>query len=85
MKCLTLFVRPGWDRSVGTASKIVAVLIFFFVGGINLVAQDESSTTVFVNATVLPVDEDFSQHEALAIRGNQILAVGDRESVLADD
>ena len=82
MKCLTLFVRPGWDRSVGTASKIVAVLMFFFVGGINLVAQDESSATVFVNATVLPVDEEFSQHEALAIRGNQILAVGDRESVL---
>lgn len=82
MKCLTLFLRPGWDRLVGTASKIFAVLMFFFVGSINLVAQDESSATVFVNATVLPVDEEFSQHEALAIRGNQILGVGNRESIL---
>lgn len=35
-----------------------------------------TQTTVFENGVVLPVDEAFSQHEAFAIRGNEILAVG---------
>jgi len=39
--------------------------------------------TVFVNGTVLPVDTAFSVHEALAISGNRILAVGSRGEVLA--
>lgn len=38
--------------------------------------------TVFVNGTVLPVDPAFSVHEALAISGNRILAVGSRADVL---
>ena len=42
-----------------------------------------SATTVFVNGTVLPVDAGFSEHEALAISGNKILAIGSREDVLA--
>ncbi len=42
-----------------------------------------SAVTVFVNGTVLPVDAGFSEHEALAISGNKILAVGNREDVLA--
>ncbi|MBL4807506.1 MAG: amidohydrolase, partial [Rhodobacteraceae bacterium] len=33
-------------------------------------------TTVFTGGTVLTVDADFSQAEAIAIRGNKILAVG---------
>jgi len=43
----------------------------------------DSDTTVFVNGTVLPVDAAFSEHEALAISGNKILAVGNRDDVLA--
>jgi predicted amidohydrolase YtcJ len=39
--------------------------------------------TVFVNGKVLPVDAAFSEHEALAIAGNKILAVGSRDDVLA--
>lgn len=42
-----------------------------------------TATTVFVNGTVLPVDAGFSAHEALAISGNKILAVGSRDDVLA--
>lgn len=38
----------------------------------------DSVTTVFVNGTILPVDAGFSEHEALAISGNKILAVGSR-------
>jgi predicted amidohydrolase YtcJ len=44
---------------------------------------DGASATVFVNGTVLPVDAAFSVHEALAISGNKILAVGSRDAVLA--
>ena len=42
-----------------------------------------SDVTVFQNGTILPVDEAFSQYEALAISGNQVLAVGSRDDVLA--
>ena len=38
---------------------------------------------VFRNGTVLPVDAAFSEHSALAIRGNRILAVGDEKTVMA--
>ena len=43
----------------------------------------DSATTVFVNGTVLPVDAAFTEHEALAISGNRVLAVGSREDVVA--
>ena len=37
--------------------------------------------TVLRNGIVLPVDVPFSQHSALAIRGNRVLAVGDDDTV----
>ena len=38
------------------------------------------TTTIFTNANVLTVDDNFSEAQAIAIRGNRILAVGtDRE------
>ena len=43
----------------------------------------DSGVTVFLNGTILPVDAAFSEHEALAIAGNKILAVGSRDDVLA--
>ena len=43
----------------------------------------DSAVSVFVNGTVLPVDAGFSEHEALAISGNKVLAVGSRDDVLA--
>lgn len=42
-----------------------------------------TGTTVFVGATVLPVDDAFSEAEALAIRDGRILAVGTESDVLA--
>ena len=42
-----------------------------------------SAVTVFENGTILPVDPSFSTHEALAISGNRILAVGSRADVFA--
>ncbi|MCE8515026.1 amidohydrolase [Ruegeria pomeroyi] len=45
-------------------------------------AQD-TATTVFTNGTVLTVDADFSEAEAIAIRGNRILAVGTEADVRA--
>jgi predicted amidohydrolase YtcJ len=41
-----------------------------------------AAITVFVNGTILTVDEEFSVAEAMAIQGNQILAVGSRADVL---
>jgi len=41
------------------------------------------ATTVFVGGTVLTVDAEFSEAEAIAIRGNQIIAVGTEADVRA--
>jgi predicted amidohydrolase YtcJ len=38
-------------------------------------------SVIFHNGVVLPVDAAFSQHAALAIQGNRVLAVGDVETV----
>jgi predicted amidohydrolase YtcJ len=38
--------------------------------------KQEQATTVFIGGTVLTVDADFSEAEAIAFRGNRILAVG---------
>ena len=43
-------------------------------------AQDDADT-VFVNGKILTVDDDFSIVSALAVKGERIAAVGDRESV----
>jgi predicted amidohydrolase YtcJ len=42
-----------------------------------------TNTTVLRNGVVLPVDAEFSEHAALAIRDGKILAVGDDEFVMA--
>jgi predicted amidohydrolase YtcJ len=42
-----------------------------------------AGTIVFRNGTVLPVDQGFSEHAALAIRGNRILAIGSEADVVA--
>ncbi len=43
----------------------------------------DSVVTVFENGVILPVDEAFSEHEAIAIADRRVLAVGSREAVLA--
>jgi predicted amidohydrolase YtcJ len=43
--------------------------------------KQEQATTVFTGGTVLTVDDDFSEAEAIAVRGNRILAVGNDAEV----
>lgn len=39
--------------------------------------------TIFYGGTVLPVDSEFSEHQAMAVSGNRIIATGSNESILA--
>lgn len=43
----------------------------------------DNGITVFHNGIVLPVDENFSEHQALAIHNNRIIAAGSNESMLS--
>jgi predicted amidohydrolase YtcJ len=53
-------------------------------GWLNASGADASAETiVFQNGIVLPVDAGFSEHTALAIRGNRILAVGNDDTVMS--
>ncbi len=47
-----------------------------------IVTPGTDANTVFVNGNILTVDSEFSVVEAMAIQGNQILAVGQTEEVL---
>ena len=47
----------------------------------NLLSSEKDITTIFKGGTILTVDKDFSEAEAIAIRSNQILAVGTEEQV----
>jgi len=46
-------------------------------------ANPDAAVTIFENGVILPVDEAFSQHEAIAIRGNRVIAVGSSSAVRA--
>ena len=46
-------------------------------------ASNSDDLKVFYNGTVLPVDAGFSEHQALAIQKNRIVAVGSNENILA--
>ena len=45
--------------------------------------SNPESITVFENGVILPVDARFSEHEAIAIKGNRVLAVGTKSAVRA--
>lgn len=59
-----------------------AAIAFTAALAATLSAQTEAETTVFHGGTILTIDEAFSEAEALAIRGNKILAVGAEADVL---
>ncbi|MEM9300954.1 MAG: amidohydrolase [Pseudomonadota bacterium] len=48
-----------------------------------LLADAHAPTVVFRGGTILPVDAAFSEHSAIALRGNRILAVGADDEVAA--
>ena len=45
-------------------------------------ARDAKTARVFTGGTILTVDKDFSEAQAVAVRGNKILAVGSKAEVL---
>lgn len=47
-----------------------------------MAAAQSAVTTVVKGGTVLPVDAQFSQVQAMAIRGNKVLAVGSEADVM---
>jgi predicted amidohydrolase YtcJ len=49
----------------------------------NISEDAGAGTIVFRNGIVLPVDQGFSEHAALAIRGNRVLAIGSEADVVA--
>jgi predicted amidohydrolase YtcJ len=47
-------------------------------------STEDDSTTVFTGGTILTVDSSFSEAQAIAIRGNTIIAVGSEDDVRAE-
>lgn len=60
----------------GVAAASLAALLPGCSRTLEQVSKKEQETTVFTGGTVLTVDAGFSKTEAVAIRGNRILAVG---------
>jgi len=64
-------------------NPLLSTLLAAVITAGTVFAQDADrlpDTTVFVGATILTVDKEFAEAEALAIRNDKILAVGDRNS-----
>jgi len=61
--------------------KFRALSVLWFLCAVALLAQ-APQTTVFHNGKVLTVDDKFRIAQAIAVRGNKILAVGTNEEVL---
>ena len=71
--------RRDFNRG-GTALAGVALA---GAGGLlpKMAAAQDAATRVYTGGTILTVDKDFSEAQAIAFRGNRILAVGDRDEV----
>lgn len=69
------------DRRTFLKGGLVAGTVAFLPGLTGCTKPQTEVTTVFTGGTVLTVDSKFSQAEALAIRGNKILAVGTESEV----
>ncbi len=72
----------GWTRrdfGYGAGALLVSALAGC---GDRQTPATGAPVTLFENGTILPVDPSFSVHEALAISGNKVLAVGSRSDVL---
>ena len=72
------------DRRTFLKGSLVAAGTAVLVTGLPGFARaNKEVTTVFNGGTVLTVDSKFSQAEAIAIRGNKILAIGTDAQVRA--
>lgn len=76
--------RTKLDRRNFLKGSLVAAGTAVLLPGLAGCAKtSKEATTIFTGGTILTVDSKFSQAEALAIRGNKILAVGTEAVVLA--
>ncbi|MEO4042464.1 amidohydrolase [Hoeflea sp. CAU 1731] len=71
--------RRSFNR--GTAALVGGAFICTTELGTHPAHAQDRVARVFTGGTILTVDGDFSEAEAIAIRGNEILAVGDRDQV----
>jgi len=69
------------DRRTFLKGSLVAGTVALLPGLTGCSQKPEETTTIFTKGTILTVDNKFSQAEALAIRGNKILAVGTEAEV----
>ncbi|BAQ69463.1 amidohydrolase [Rhodovulum sulfidophilum] len=69
--------RRNFIRTGAAAASLAALMPK--EGRTQAISTEE--TTIFTNANVLTVDDAFSEAEAIAIRGNRILAVGSNREV----
>lgn len=69
------------DRRTFLKGSLVAGTVALLPGLTGCTETQKEETIVFTGGTVLTVDSKFSQADALAIRGNKILAVGTESEV----
>lgn len=72
------------DRRTFLKGSLVAGTTVLLPGLTGCSQMQKETTTIFTNGTILTVDSKFSEAEALAIRGNKILAVGTKAKVLTE-
>jgi len=71
-------------NSKGLQTRGIYVLIatiFFSLFGFVSLLYAETADLVIKNGKVITVDEDFSIHQAIAVKGNKIVAVGSNEQI----
>lgn len=78
-------ILPVAKRNSGAVTNSLRRVIGgSYAADYQLIAPETDQTvTVYVGGTVMTVDASFSKAEAISIKGQNILAVGDRESVEA--
>jgi len=80
---LATWQAPPVSRRTVLAGAIAATAAAAGAWPAMALSQNPDTTTVFTGGTVLTVDRRFSQAEAIAIRGNRIIAVGSDAKVRA--
>ena len=60
----------------------IAFLVVFFVSALATAMAQQPQTIVLHNGKVITADDSFRICQAIAVRGNRILAVGTNEEVL---
>lgn len=92
VQALKAKAEQGWSCNWGVDWSSLSRRNFLKGGtvaaGVSMLPSGKASaqsneTTVFTNGTILTVDADFSEAEAIAIRGERILAVGTDSEVRA--